>query len=262
MSETAQSPNASITGAALFYSNPEPLNVQMHSAIGLRRVDNPFAFAANTQAVPLTVGEFAPASLCFPVIFGGEKKQPLAVMGVLASINMFIKPDGFFEPGTYVPAYIRRYPFILAANASRENMVVCVDRGAAMLGDLPDLPFFDANGEATEYTKGCIQFCNDYEIEIRRTESFVELLESLDLFETRRSVYRPILPDGQEGPEQLLAEFWGVSQEKLKALPDAKLRELMDNGALGQIYAHIHSIGQFDNLLSVAMMRQAQGPTR
>ncbi len=261
MSETTQTPDASISGAALFYSRPEPLNAQMHSKIGLRRVDKPFVFAAGSQAVPLTVGEFVPASLSFPIIFAGEKKQPVGVMGVLANANMFIKEDGFFEPGSYVPAYIRRYPFVLAANASRESMVVCIDRDASMLGDLPDLPFFDAKGEATEYTKGCIQFCNDYEIEIRRTESFVELLESLDLFETRRSTYKPMTAEGVEGPEQILAEFWGVSEDKLKALPDAKLRELMDNGALKQIYAHLHSIGQFDNLLSVALLRQNQGVT-
>jgi hypothetical protein len=127
-----------------------------------------------------------------------------------------------------------------------------------MLGDLPDLPFFEPNGEASEYTKGCIQFCNDYEVEVRRTESFVELLTSLDLFETRRTAFRPTLPDGTQGPEQTLAEFFAVSEEKLKALPDAKLRELMDNGALRQIFAHLNSISQFDNLVQLALFRQGE----
>jgi hypothetical protein len=251
--DTAADP---ISGAALFYSKPEPLNAQAHGKLGLRRIDRPFAFAANSQAVPLTVSEFLMASLSFPVIFAGERRQPLAIMGILSETNMFIRENGYFEPGIYVPGYIRRYPFVLAANETRDQLVVCIDGGAAMLGDLPDLPFFEPNGEASEYTKGCIQFCNDYEVEVRRTESFVELLTSLDLFETRRTTFRPMLPDGTPGVEQTLAEFFAVSEEKLKALPDAKLRELMDNGALRQIYAHLNSISQFDNLVSLALSRQ------
>ncbi len=247
-----------ISGAALFYSKPEPLNIQSHGKLGLRRIDRPFAFAAASQAVPLTVSEFLMASLSFPIIFAGERRQPLAIMGVLSDSNMFIRENGYFEPGVYVPGYIRRYPFVLAANETREQLVVCIDGGAAMLGDLPDLPFFEPNGEASEYTKGCIQFCNDYEVEVRRTESFVELLTSLDLFETRRTTFRPTLPDGTQGPEQNLAEFFAVSEEKLRALPDAKLRELMDNGALRQIFAHLTSILQFDNLVQISLFRQGE----
>ena len=68
---------------------------------------------------------------------------------------------------------------------ANEQLVVCIDRGATMIGDLPDLPLFDPAGQPTDYTKNCIQFCNDYEVECRRTESFVQLLTDLDLFETR-----------------------------------------------------------------------------
>jgi hypothetical protein len=259
--DTPQTPNAApITGAALFYSRPEPLNVQVHSKMGLRRVDRPFAFAAKSQAVPLTVSEFMMASLSFPIIFAGEKYQPLGIMGILTDTNMFIQENGFFDAGVYVPAYIRRYPFVLAANETREQMVVCIDRDAVMLGDLPDLPFFDPAGDATEYTKGCIQFCNDYEIEVRRTESFVELLKALDLFETRKTTYQPTSPEGVQGPEQTLAEYFAVSEDKLKALPDDKIRELLDNGALRQIFAHLNSLAQFDNLVNLALSKQAMPP--
>jgi len=258
MDTPTDTPADPISGAALFYSKPEPLNAQAHGKLGLRRIDRPFAFAAGSQAVPLTVSEFMMASLSFPIIFAGERRQPLAIMGILSETNMFVRDNGYFEPGIYVPGYIRRYPFVLAANETREQLVVCIDSHAAMLGDLPDLPFFEPNGEASEYTKGCIKFCNDYEVEVRRTESFVELLTSLDLFETRRTTFRPTLPDGSQGPEQNLAEFFAVSEEKLKALPDAKLRELMDNGALRQIYAHLNSILQFDNLVQLALFRQGE----
>ena len=197
----------------------------------------------------MTVSEFVPASLSFPIIFAGERRQPLAVMGIEANVNMFVLPTGFFEVGVYVPAYIRRYPFVLANDESRGQFVVCIDRDAEMLGDLPDLPFFDPAGQPTDYTKSCIQFCNDYEVEVKRTESFVTLLNELDLFETRKTTYTPPNPDGSprnaSGHRRILRRL-GRSAQGAAA---EKLRELMDNGALKQIFAHLNSLirlGQAD----------------
>jgi hypothetical protein len=181
-------------------------------------------------------------------------------MGVSGDANMFIQPNGFFEVGVYVPAYIRRYPFVLANDAAREQMVVCIDRAAAMLGDLPDLPFFDPAGEPTEYTRNCIQFCNDYEMEIRRTESFVALLTELDLFETRKTTFTPPNLDGTPGQPQEIAEYFAVSDARLKALPDDRIRALLDNGALAQIFAHLQSLAGWDRLISLALVRQNAPP--
>ncbi|HEY5072802.1 MAG TPA: SapC family protein [Caulobacteraceae bacterium] len=256
MATTPPPDQGQISGSVLFYGKPEPLSSATHTGLGLRRLDRPFAFAAGAQAAPLTVTEFPIAALSYPIIFAGERMQPLAVMGVNADRNIFIQADGAFEPGAYIPAYIRRYPFVLAADAAREQLVVCIDRGAPMLGDLPDLAFFDAKGEPTEYTKGCIQFCNDFEVEARRTESFVNMLKDLDLFETRTSTFTPLNPDGTPSAPQPVAEYFAVSEQKMKALPDEKIRELLDNGAMGHIYAHLASLLGFDRLVVFAATRQ------
>ena len=260
MSASPPTDNGQLSGNVLFYSKPEPLSIEAHGKLGLRRVDKPFAFAAGAQAVPVTVTEFTVAALSFPIIFAGDRKQPLVVMGVSGDANMFLLPTGYFEVGVYVPAYIRRYPFVLANDDVRQQMVVCIDRNAAMLGDLPDLPFFDPAGQPTEYTKNCIQFCNDYETEIRRTESFVALLTELDLFDTRKTTYTPTQPDGTAGQPQEIAEYFAVSDERLKALPNEKIRELIDNGALSQIYAHLNSLAGWDKLISIALARQTAAP--
>jgi hypothetical protein len=260
MEITNQTAAGQLSGNVLFYSRPEPLSRDAHSGLGLRRIDRPFGFAARSQVTPLTVAEFQSAALCFPIIFAGESYQPLAVMGINADHNMFIQPDGAFEPGVYVPAYIRRYPFVLAHDATREQLVVCIDRAAPMLGELPDLAFFDAAGEPTDYTKGCIQFCNDFEVEVRRTESFVNLLRELDLFETKSAIYTPPNPDGTPGKPQTVAEYYAVSEAKLKALPDERVREMLQNGALAQVYAHLVSLNGWDRLISLAIARQATGP--
>jgi hypothetical protein len=257
MATPAPPQTSPLQGNVLFYSKPEPLSAEAHAKIGLRRVDKPFAFAAGAQAIPVTVTEFGVAGLSYPVIFAGERRQPLAVMGVGAAINMFVLDNGYFSPGAYVPAYVRRYPFVLANDTVGQQMVVCIDRDAPMLGDLPDLPFFDPSGQPTEYTKNCIQFCNDYEVELRRTDTFVSVLKDLDLFETRKAYFTPPNPDGTPGEPQEIAEYLAVSEERLKALPDAKIRELLDNGALTQIFAHLNSLNGWDRLITLALARQA-----
>jgi hypothetical protein len=254
-------PVAEFSGNVLFYSKPEPLSRELHSKIGLRRVDKPFGFAAKTNVVPLTVGEFPVASLSYPIIFAGERYQPLAVMGLGQGQNLFVGEDGAFEIGAYIPAYIRRYPFVLANDQNRGQLIVCIDRASTLLGEDCAAPFFDEKGEATEYTTGCIQFCNDFETEGRRTEAFVNLLKELDLFEVKRATMTPANPDGTPGEPQPLAEYFAVSEEKLRALPAEKLHELVGNGAVAQIYAHLTSLIGWDRLVALTLARAPAAPS-
>lgn len=245
---------AELTGEALFYSAPEPLSKEAHAKLGIKNVENPYAFTANTHLVPVTITEFGPAALCYPIIFIGTEKTPVAVMGVNANENLFVDEKGAYAPEAYLPAYIRRYPFVLANDAASQRMVVCIDGKAPMVSDKPDTPFFE-NGEPTAYTQGAIEFCNNFEQEAQRTLSFVKLLNDLDLFETKQATYTPPTPDGAAGAPQVIAEYQGVSEAKLNALPADKLKELRDNGALQQIYSHLLSLLGWDRLLVKAMLR-------
>jgi hypothetical protein len=257
---TPPQPTASFNGSVLFYKQPEPLSREQHGKMGLRSVAKPFGFAANTNVVPLTVSEFPVAALSYPIIFAGERRQPLAVMGVGADQNLFVDGEGGFIPGAYIPAYVRRYPFVLASDDARSQLVVCIDRAASILGEDYDVAFFDEKGEATDYTKNCIKFCNDFELEGRRTEAFVNLLKDLDLFETKQSTFTPMTPGGPPGQPQPIAEYFGISEPKVHALSAEKLKELTVNGALGQIFAHLISLTGWDRLIALSMARQNATP--
>jgi hypothetical protein len=253
---TPPQPTASFNGSVLFYKQPEPLSREQHANIGLRRVEKPFGFAAGANVVPLTVSEFPVAALSYPIIFAGDRRQPLAVMGVGADQNLFVDGEGGFVTGAYIPAYVRRYPFVLASDDARGQLVVCIDRAASMLGEDYDVAFFDEKGEATAYTTNCIKFCNDFELEGRRTEAFVKLLSDLDLFETKQATFTPMNPDGTPGQPQRIAEYFGISEPKVQALGAEKLKELAGNGALGQIYAHLISLTGWDRLIALSVARQ------
>ncbi len=260
MSETTDLPPGTLSGNVLFYKKPEPLAKELHTGLGVKRMDGPFAFAKEGHAVPLTVGEFPLAAVTGPIIFVGDEKLPIAVMGLNAGENMFVRSDGTFEAGVYVPAYIRRYPFVFANDAGNNQMVLCIDRDAEFVVKGGDMPFFDASGEPSEYTKNCIDFCNNFEVERQRTMSFVQILKDLDLFEPKVANFTPQNPDGTAGQPQKIAEYFGVSEEKLNKLPAEKTIELRDNGALGQIYAHLLSLVGWDRLIAIAMARAVETP--
>ena len=260
MATQTQSSPGQITGNVLFYSKPEPLSVDLHKSLGVKSIPGPFKFAKEGHAVPLTVTEFGVSSLCGPIIFVGDEKIPLAVMGLNPGQNMFLTEEGLFEPGVYVPAYIRRYPFVFANDSTAGQMILCIDRGAEFIVEGGEMAFFDADGKPTEYTQNCINFCNDYEVERQRTQSFVQLLKDLDLFETKKALFTPTNPDGSAGEPQTFAEYFGVSETKLHALPAEKSLELRENGALAQIYAHLVSLAGWDRLIALAMARTPPTP--
>ena len=254
MTDTVDVSQAQLSGEVLFYSRPEPLSKEAHSKLGLKSIEHPYAFTSVGHLVPLTVTEFAPSALCYPIIFVGEQKTPCAVLGVNANENLFVDEKGAYAPDSYLPAYIRRYPFVLANDPEAGRLIVCIDRNAPMIGEKPDFPFFE-KGELSEYSKNCVDFCNNFEAERQRTESFVKLLVELDLFEAKQAIFTPPPVNGVPGEEQVVAEYQGVSEEKLNALPHAKFVELRDNGALAQIYAHLISLLGWDRLIVKAMLR-------
>ncbi|HYD26549.1 SapC family protein [Brevundimonas sp.] len=248
---------APLSGNVLFYGKPEPLSLEAHGTLGVEGVEQPYAFVASTNIVPVTVTEFAPAALTYPVIFVGEAKQPVAVMGLRQGENLFVSDAGAFRAEAYIPAYVRRYPFVFANDEVQKRLILCVDRDAPFIKEGGANPLF-VDGQPSPYTQQAMEFCNNFEQERLRTEAFVKLLTDLDLLETREAVFTPRNPDGAAGTPQKIAEYFAVSEDKLKALPADKLAELRDNGALGQIYAHLVSLLGWDRLIAMAFQRAAE----
>jgi hypothetical protein len=247
-----------VAGNVLLYEQPEPLDARRHAKLGLLKSDKPFGFVAKQHFVPLHVGEFGPASVNYPIIFAGDAHAPLAVAGVTAGENLFVAEDGGYRPGAYIPAFIRRYPFVGALDEAAQKMVVCIDRASSLwVEGGGDVPLFE-NGQPSEFTKSCIDFCGQFDADRRQTDLFVKMLMDLDLFETRQTTFTPRTTTGEAGEPQLVAEFFGVSEERLKALPTNKLVELRDNGALGQIYAHLVSLFGWDKLVAESLARRDQ----
>jgi SapC len=223
----------------LFYNDLMPLNSRDHGKWRSKTTDKA-KWLAGQHAVPLTVEEFPQAQRNFPIIFSaGENPVPLALMGLNEGVNVFIDDEGGVIAPVYVPAYARRYPFMLARlNPEAEDLSLCFDPTTDLIGEFKEgNELFD--GEApTEACKATLSFCEQFEIAGQKTQNFMEELAKHDL-----------LMDGevaiqQEGNEQpfVYRGFQMVNEEKLREMRGDVLRQWNQNGLLALIYAHLFSL--------------------
>ncbi|MAL09884.1 MAG: peptidase [Maricaulis sp.] len=236
-----------LTGNVPLYKEPVPLNKNDHRKLGLKAVDKPYEFVRETHFVPTVVGEFGVASAYYPIIFIGDRKMPAIVMGLQSRHNLFITEDGQFDPDFMVPAFIRRYPFVSASNGPDQPATFCFDTAAEVVSDKPDFPFFDESGEPTDTTKEAIDFVSAFEADSRITERFVARLIELDLFEKKEVK----IADPNDRTKTIkVADYFGVSEDKLLALPDDVFLKAKTDGLLGPIYAHMLSLSRWERILT------------
>lgn len=238
----------------ILYEKVEPFSKEKYEKLGLSRVDRPFGFAAGARAVPLTVNEFLMASHFFPIVFaGGKQPMPIAVLGLNDDENLFVNDAGEWDRFTYVPAYIRRYPFISATDDKDPGrMTLCIAPDAPMVTESPEHPFFQ-DGELSQFTEDSLEFCKVMQQQFDNTQRFVDMLNGLDLLVSREAT---VTPPGGDTP-QPLASFIAVDEDKLNNLPADKFAQLREGGALTAIYAHLHSALNWQSLTMRKEARQA-----
>lgn len=235
----------------LFYKDLLPLNSRDHGDFKVSSF-NDAAFLAETHAVPLTVDEFVDAQRDYPVVFtAGENPLPIALMGLNEGVNTFIGDDGKLVPDVYVPAYVRRYPFILAKlQQDSEDMSLCFDPSAGVVGKHDEGQALFNGTEPTEYTNGVLDFCTKFEQSGQRTRSFLDELKKLDiLMDGEIAITRSDFPD----KPFVYRGFQMVNEEKLRELPADTLEALNKNGILLLIHAHMFSL----NLMRRVFERQS-----
>ena len=240
----------------LFYNDLVPLNTRDHATWRARQVDKA-PWLINQHAVPLTVEEFPQAGRHFPIVFAsGENTVPLALMGLNEGVNVFIEADGTVINSVYLPAYARRYPFMLAKlQPTSEELSLCFDPTSGLIGEFEDgQPLFDGT-EASETTKSVLQFCEGFEQAGQRTQAFVEELKKHQLLmEGEVSIQR------QDGGQPFVYRgFQMVDQEKLRNLRGDVLRGWAQSGLLPLIYAHMFSLELMSSVFSLQVL-QGKGP--
>lgn len=150
---------AAPSGAPLFYTRPVPLQADVHA--DLRILPGKLEFAAGNNAIPLVLGEFSLALHHFPILFAGPGAVPMAAVGV-SDQNLFIK-DGLWEDEAYIPAYLRRHPFIFIDTGAENDFLLGIDEESPRVvkGGEEGQPLF-VDGKATEMVQQALEFCGQY----------------------------------------------------------------------------------------------------
>lgn len=257
MAKAPKQPSSNVDGNVMFYTDPQPLNKEAHGKYGVKQVKKPFEFMAKQHFIPLTAQEFGAASASFPVVFAGDAKTPVAIMGISSEENLFVRKDGSFEPDFYMPAFARRYPFVLANDQANNRRLVCIDMAAdCVTNKKPQQPFFDGD-KASTFTTEAMQFLETFEQNRVFTDSMVTRFKELDLFELKDMHFQGQNADGSPAERQKIAEYFAITDEKLRALDTDTLKGLNDNGMLAAAYAHMFSLGNWQRLVNMTLRRRA-----
>ncbi|MFK7913391.1 MAG: SapC family protein [Pseudomonadales bacterium] len=233
-----------LDGSVYLYDQPELLSVKTHGDLGIDLGANRYGFTAKTRLVPLVFSEIASAQKHYPVVFSElGNPMPLAVLGVLEDRNLYVDDDGNWEARSYVPSYLRRYPFALARR-NEEQFSMVIDRGAAVISKTPDLPFFEGD-QPSESTSRMMEFCRQYDAATAQTKAFCERLKELELLVDQQVTHQP-----ESASEPVtLANYVAVDTTKLQTLAAGELAELHQQGWLASIYAHAFSLENWNQLL-------------
>jgi len=249
----ASAPQATLP---LFYNDLMPLNSRDHATWSSKTTENA-KWIAGQHAIPLTAEEFIHASRSYPIVFSvADQPVPLALLGLNEGVNTFFDDDGKLSEAIYVPAYARRYPFMLAKLSDEtEELSLCFDPTSELVGEFADgTPLFE-NGEPSPACQATLDFCKNFEEAGFRTQAFVEELMKHDLLMDGEVA---IQQEGNENPF-IYRGFKMVDQEKLRDLRGDVLRTMNQSGMLALIFAHLFSLDKMSEIFG-RQVQQGKGP--
>jgi len=250
-----QAPNAA--PLPLLYNSLDALNSGQHGKMKLKK-SYTLPQVGQTHAVPVTVEEFMIVQRHYPIIFSaGETPIPLALLGLNEGVNTFFDAEGRpVDRNVYVPAYLRRYPFLLAKlRPDTDELSLCFDPSAGAVAEDADGPALFEGDQPSETTRNILAFCEQFETAGQRTQAFVEDLQKSGLLMDGEVA---IQPEGAEQPF-LYRGFRMIDEEKLRELRGDELRKMNQNGMLAAIYAHLFSLSQIREVFA-RQVQQGKGP--
>ncbi|MES2992157.1 MAG: SapC family protein [Pseudomonadota bacterium] len=233
-----------MTKQLLIYETAVPITPARHGKHSVE-VGGTYAFSAGVNAVPLMAVEILRAATEYAVVFTavGDEVIPGVVLGVKGDQNLYLDGEGHWK-AKYVPAFLRRYPFVFSASADNKTLTLCVDeaypglntegRGQRLFGD---------DSKPTPYVEQVLTFLKEYQAQFVRTQAFGRRLKEYDLLEPMTA--RVTTPSGGT---LSLTGFLAVSRAKLRALEPEKLAALAKTDELELLYLHLYSMRNFNDV--------------
>lgn len=234
-----------MTTQMLFYERVTPVNKVRHADWCIDNSAPRYEFARKVNSVPLTAIEIPHAAREYTIVFAGEGEAvvPVVILGVEGKENVYVDDDGSWN-ASYIPAFVRRYPFVFARSEDGNTFTLCLDEswhGCNQEGRGERL--FDDAGEKTPYVENVLKFLREYQNHFQLTQAYCRKLRELELLEPHQAQ----VTIGEKRHQ--LTGFMAVNRKKLKELPGDKLSELAATDELELTYTHLQSMNNFTSTL-------------
>lgn len=230
-----------MTRQLLIYEKVVNITARKHGNLSVK-TGNDYRFAGNINSVPAMAAEFPALFREYAIVFteNGETIMPVAIMGLRNDENLYVDEDGQWD-AQYIPAFIRRYPFVFSSSDEGKSFTLCIDENYTGCNDQGQGErLFENGGEQTPYLKNVLEFLKEYQLHYQRTEAFSRKLKELNLLEPMTAKFT------NAGSETInLTGFMAVNRDKLKQLDGEQFRELAKTDELELIYVHIQSLANF-----------------
>lgn len=225
----------------LLYESAVPVSHARHADWSVE-VGADYSFSKRVNSVPLVAVELPNAACEYAIVFSGTAEAfiPAVILGMRGDENLYLTGQGGWS-AKYIPAFVRRYPFVFSTSADGKTFTLCIDEafpGFNRQGRGQRL--FDEERKPTAYVSNVLKFLEQYQIEFRRTQAFCQKLKELNLLEPMRAQAKL-----KSGERLTLTGFMAVNRDRLKALPGEKLAELAKTDELELVYLHLQSMRNF-----------------
>ena len=242
----AAAPQAAVPARGMppMYSGVEALSAQRHGSMKLAPRSG-FAHAAGMSSILVAASEVPAAARDYPVVFSDRENDSMAyaVTGYAEGVNIHVDSEGAWRKDAYIPAFVRRYPFIFIESEGGKRMTLGVDPKA--LSEEKGSAIYEADGQPSQTTKNALAFCSAYRNEMDRTRVLVQQIIASGITISRRADVN--LPGGKKA---MIGGFRIVDEKKLSELPDDAFLEMRRTGALTLVYCHLMSMASWRNILA------------
>jgi hypothetical protein len=227
----------------LIYKSAVPISAARHADVCVEGSDS-YAFSADVNAVPLMAVEFPRAAAEYAIVFtaDGDNVMPAVVLGVRNEQNLYLSPEARWK-ADYIPAFIRRYPFVFSSSADGKTLTLCIDESHPGVNRKGKGNALFADGKPTPYVEKVLEFLKEFQVQFERTRQFGRRIKELQLLEPMQANVTT-----SKGEKFGLGGFMGVSRDKLRKLGGETLEKLAKNDELELLYLHLSSMRNFSEV--------------
>ena len=226
------------------YENIELITKDKHKDYGVASI-NDFKHAKTLNTSMITMNEFYESCKHYPIVFSKNEQEgwfALILLSLENNDNKFIDEDGNWKANTYIPAYVRRYPFIYIKN--EDDLLLGFDSTHKISkDDAGDRYFFDEEGETTPFVSKVLTFMNQVQNLMKETKDFIETLVEMEILEEST-----ITGKNADGKDISVNGFWILKEEKLDKLTKENKAKLCEKSYMQPITAHLISLSNIQNL--------------